>query len=157
MRKTIGLCSAILVLAISTMVRPANAQDESKPGTDENKTAEHRNASAQPGASGGAERPIHPYRAEFLITELENGKKVNSRHYSMLLNAGFEWNRIQIGTRVPSSPDTPGQFLDVGTNINCRVMESGADVELGVHSDFSNFFSAPTHDAAKPIIRQISI
>jgi hypothetical protein len=76
----------------------------------------------------------------------------------MLLNAGFSWNRIKIGTRVPSGPDVPGQFLDVGTKINCRLIESGSDLEIDVDSEFSNFFSTPNQEhAGKPIVREISI
>ena len=157
MRKTIALWLMMLALVSSVLLQHARAQEENKPETNDAKPAE-RHASGQPGVPGGTMQPIHPYRAEFLITELQDGKKVNSRRYAMLLNAGNMWNQMKIGTRVPAGPDVPGQFLDVGTNINCRVIESGSDIELDVHSEFSNFFSAPGPDhSGKPIVQQISI
>ena len=158
MRRTTGLVLALLALAFLADSRIALAQEESKPETSNSKPTERHNPSGQPGEAGGVVQPIHPYRVEFLITELENGKKINSRRYLMLLNAGNGWNQMKIGTRVPVGPDVPGQFLDVGTNINCRVVEQGSDVELDVRSDFSNFFSGPNPDhSGKPIVQQINI
>lgn len=156
MRKIISFWVVMLTLVPSVLVQHVRAQEENKPEANQSKPAERH--TGQPGLPGGTMQPIHPYRAEFLITELQDGKKINSRRYAMLLNAGNMWNQMKIGTRVPAGPDAPGQFLDVGTNINCRVIESGADIELDVHSEFSNFFSAPNQDhSGKPIIQQISI
>ncbi len=156
MRKTISLWIVMLALVPSVLLQQARAQEENKPETNQSKPAERH--TGQPGLPGGTMQPIHPYRVEFLITELQDGRRINSRRYAMLLNAGNMWNQMKIGTRVPAGPDVPGQFLDVGTNINCRVIESGADIELDVHTEFSNFFSAPNQDhSGKPIIQQISI
>jgi hypothetical protein len=139
------------------------AQEENKPAQEDNKAkTENRTSSAQPGTPGGAEKPIHPYRAEFLITELEDGKKVNARHYSMLLNTGG-WNQIDIGTKVPVSSGSslhgqaPFQYLDVGTSINCRLIESGDDLAIDVHSDFSNLSGPEEQHSQQPIIRQVRL
>jgi hypothetical protein len=147
----------MLALTFSMGTRVARGQEESKPVTEENKAAARRADSGKPTTAGGTEKTVRPYRAEFVITELEDGKKINSRHYSLLLNAG-NWSELRIGTRVPSGPDVPGQFLDVGTTINCRLVDYGPDVEIDVSSDFSNFFSNPNQEhVGKPIVRQIKI
>src|SRR4051812_13506888 len=116
MRGTKALRFVLLGLVLCCGQHISYAQEQNESTTENhNPKADRQSDAAKP----GAERQMHPYRAEFLITELEEGKKLNSRHYSMLLNAGG-WTQIRIGTRVPSGPDAPGQFLDVGTNINCR-------------------------------------
>ena len=108
--------------------------------------------------------PGHSYRLDFTISELEDGKKINSRQYSINLNSG-EANEIKIGTRVPvEAKQGEFQYLDVGTSIWCRLRDStdvawlANDVMLQVRSDLSNF-AIPDQQAQnmRPIIRQVKI
>lgn len=72
---------------------------------------------------------IEPYRLDFSFNELQEGKKINTRRYSMNLTAGTA-DEIKIGTRVPvhTGPPEPQpgmnalantqfQYMDVGTKI----------------------------------------
>src|SRR5579872_961688 len=97
MRNTVASCfvMTILLLAGSNL---AHTQEESgtnnppkpsNPAAEESKTKQDQR-----------EKPIQPYRLDFSVNELENGKKINSRHYSIDLTAGSA-NQIKIGTRVP--------------------------------------------------------
>jgi hypothetical protein len=163
MRRATGLWLILVALVLSCGARITYAQEENKPAPEDNKAkTENRTSSAQQGVPGGAEKPVHPYRAEFLITELEEGKKVNARHYSMLLNAGG-WNKIQIGTKVPvpTGSSVPGQsqfeYLDVGTSIDCRLIESGDDLAIDVRSEFSNLSGPEEQHSPQPFIRQVSL
>ena len=132
---------------------------------DENKSEEPAKAQ-QPNT-------FHAYRVGFAINELEDGKKINARHYSMDLNTG-DRQQLKIGTRVPvttasfasnnSLANTQYQYLDVGTNILCKLVEQrGGDVSLDIQSDFSNFSNSQESKATSqplaraPIIRQITI
>jgi hypothetical protein len=136
----------------------AYAQDENKP--------EEPAKAQQPNT-------FHAYRVGFAINELETGKKINARHYSMDLNTG-DRQQLKIGTRVPvvsagsfASNNIPAntqyQYLDVGTTILCKLVEQrGGDVSLDVQSDFSNFSNSQetkttSQPLAPPIIRQIKI
>src|SRR5689334_18017813 len=83
--------------------------------------------SAQKTASTPAPQP-HPYRLDYTLTELQDGKKVNSRQYSINIGGGSQngrpWvGRVQIGTRVPAGAKTDGtvQSVEVGTSINGSV------------------------------------
>lgn len=101
----------------------------------------------------------HAYRIEFLIHELEDGKRVNVRHYSMDLNAG-DHNHMKVSTRVPVFTDerhTQWNYFDVGTEIGCDLKEFGDNVSLFVTSDFSNFSTPGEQHSSQPIIRHISI
>lgn len=131
-------------------------QEQNKPPEDTSARAEHRTGvPGSPGTSG--EKPIHAYRVEFVINEMEGDKKINSRHYSMVQTLGA-FNEIKIGTRVPiSTPEEPGHVLEVGTSINCRLTESGDDVAIEVHSDFSNFSASNEAQSARPVVRQIRL
>jgi hypothetical protein len=129
---------------------PKPATEESKPKPDQRKA-------------------IQPYRLDFSINELEGGKKINTRHYSMDLTAGSS-NEIKIGTRVPvaTGPRDAGnplasfqfQYMDVGTNIWANLREGGDDLQLEIRSDVSNLDMSSTHDhdaLSAPIVRQIKI
>jgi hypothetical protein len=108
--------------------------------------------------------PGHAYRLDFTVNEIDDGKKINSRQYSMNLNAGDQ-SEIKIGSRVPVELKTGEiQYMDVGTNIWCRMRDRkdvawlGNDVLLNVRSDISNFaVSDQTGQAMRPIVRQMKI
>jgi len=111
-----------------------------------------------------ASEPGHAYRLDFTVNETEDGKKVNSRQYSMNLNAGDQ-SELKIGTRVPVEiKNSEIQYMDVGTNIWCRMRDRkdltwlGNDVLMNVRSEISNF-AVPdqTTQSMRPIVRQMKI
>lgn len=157
MSKKIALWLAVLSLIVSGGVLALNAQEENTPHAQENNAAEHRADAGKPGLPSGTQKPIHPYRVDFAITELQDEKKINSRHYSMLLDGG-DWNQIKIGTRVPVSSTTGSfQYIDLGTSINCRLIESGDDLAIEAHSEFSNISGPEEQHSSQPVIRQVSL
>lgn len=109
----------------------------------------------QPAAEAKAlDLAVTPYHAEFLLTELENGKKINTRHFSMDLTAGPRKGALKIGARVPVEVKQGElQYLDVGYNIDCRVTERQNGLGLEVSADVS---SMATH-STPPLIRQFRL
>ena len=116
-------------------------------------------------------RKVEPYRLEFSFSELEGGKAINTRHYSLDVTAG-SGNELKIGTRVPVSTTAPQsgvnplvntqfQYMDVGTKIAAYLRRSGDDLQLEVNSDISNLDIPPEHANSAnwrpPVVRQISI
>jgi len=70
-------------------------------------------------------KPAHVYRLDYVLTELEGGKKTDSKDYSLLLD-GDRTGRLRVGTRIPvtvgSPVDVPGgrpqyQYIDLGVTI----------------------------------------
>lgn len=120
---------------------------------------EEENKSTSEANTGKAERPnklVHAYRVDFAISELQEGKEINIRHYSMDLNSG-PWTQIKIGTRVPvAATHDSFQYVDLGTSLDCEIGEQGEDLSLDVRSDFSSL-SSPEERIGQPIIRQIKI
>src|SRR6202162_3795679 len=111
-------------------------------------------------APAAVDRPVHAYRLDFSVNELEDGKKINGRQYSMNLNAD-DANEIKIGTRVPvESKQGEFQYLDVGTNIWCRIGERANGLPLSVRAEISNFALPRPEEqehANRPVLRQLSI
>ena len=111
-----------------------------------------------------AEKSPHAYRLDFSVSEMEDGKKINSRQYSMNLNASDQ-NEIRIGTRVPfEQKQGEYTYLDVGTNIWCHLRDHsdlsslGKDVSLGVRSEISNFaLPEQQRQNDRPLLRQLKI
>jgi hypothetical protein len=147
LKKAVAAAALVMALIVAVEVRQTSAQE-----------------SAGAKAAPGATEPSRSYRADFSVNEIEDGKKVNSRQYSMNLTAG-DHNDIQIGTRVPFE-QKPGEFtyLDVGTSLSCRLRDRadlaglGNDVLLNVRSEISNF-AAPEQQGqnVRPLLRQMKI
>jgi hypothetical protein len=105
-----------------------------------------------------AEKATNAYRLDFSVNEIEDGKKINTRQYSMNLNAE-DANEIKIGTRVPvEAKQGEFQYLDVGTNIWSRIGERSNGLALSVRAEISNF-ALPDQQTqmARPVLRQLSI
>jgi hypothetical protein len=137
----------VLAMALIVVVGSSNTWAQG-PGTSKAADAEEK----VPGA----------YRLDFIMSELEDGKKINTRQYSMNLKSP-DANEIKIGTRVPVEvKQGEFQYLDVGTNIWCKLREqdtgSANNVMLNVKAELSNF-SIPDQQSQsmRPAIRQMKI
>jgi hypothetical protein len=70
------------------------------------------------------ERQFATYHLELSINELVEGKKINSRHYSLNVSGpnGIGAENLKIGTRVPvQSEEGKFQYLDIGTSITVKL------------------------------------
>jgi 3D (Asp-Asp-Asp) domain-containing protein len=140
LKKTIVAAALILTLMVGGIWK-ASAQDSSP-----SKSA------------SDAEKIVNAYRLDFSVNEFEDSKKINTRQYSMNLNAD-DSNEIKIGTRVPvESKQGEFQYIDVGTNIWCRLVERPNGLSIAVRSEISNF-AMPDQQGqqARPVLRQLSI
>ncbi len=141
------------VLLAMTLIVAGGVKNVSAQGSGTSKTTD--NEEKVPGA----------YRLDFVMSELEDGKKINTRQYSMNLKSP-DANEIKIGTRVPVEVKQGEiQYLDVGTNIWCRLKDQadagpavGNNVMLNVKAELSNF-SMPDQQvqSMRPAIRQMKI
>jgi len=67
------------------------------------------------------------YRLDFVVRELEGGKRINSRDYSLSAKS-HEWASLRVGSRVPAYPyeskgDKGIQYQNAGIDIDCRPEE----------------------------------
>jgi len=102
--------------------------------------------------------PAVAYRLDYSVNELDDGKKINTRQYSMNLNAG-DANSIKIGARVPvEAKSGEFQYLDIGTDIWSRLKERANTLTLEVRAEVSSI-GAPDQQsqASRPIVRRVQI
>src|SRR5215475_4392478 len=147
MRKTVLFAAVLLLITISSS--KARAQEHPK-------------------ESSTATEESDAYRLEISFNELEDGKKLNTRHYSVNLTGGRP-NEIKIGTRVPvvsancgsassGSASEQYQYLDLGTHIWAQLI--GRSNELHITGDISSLDTSAGPEASSrlgPVIRQIKI
>jgi 3D (Asp-Asp-Asp) domain-containing protein len=151
---TIAVLGFIICWAVTARAQdaaPAKNNDEAKASAQAKSDAE--------AAARREEKPIHAYRLDFSVNELEEGKTINTRQYSMNLQAD-DANEIKIGTRVPvETGQGQFQYMDVGTSIWCRIGERAEGIPLSVRAEISNFAipEQSTGHEAHPVIRQLQI
>ncbi len=146
-RKSIWL-AVILTCAVLSAAGRASAQDVAVKAT------------PQP-ESATAKLQDEAYRLDFAINEVEDGKKINSRQYSMNLTT-LKPGEIKIGSRVPvETGEGKGEFqyLDVGTSISAQIRQTREQNGLVVEADLSSF--APDENSERrnfrPIVRQVKM
>jgi hypothetical protein len=139
-----------VMMALCALKTSYAQEANNKPDSDENKAKAER-----------PEKPMHAYRIDFSISEMEDGKKINTRHYSMFQNSSGGWGRIDISSRVSvATPQTPLETISVGTTINCKLNDSGEDIALEVRGDFNHLLMSPDdrdQHGVRPVVQQMSI
>jgi hypothetical protein len=148
-RKMMVAGALMIALVFASGLNKAGAQD----------SPSSTSTSPTKSAAPEAPKPIEAYRLDFSINELEDGKKINARQYSMNLTKSQPQD-IKIGTRVPvESKQGEFQYLDVGTDILGRLQPHNDQLELIVNTEMSNFAipdQAQGHES-HPVIRQLKI
>jgi hypothetical protein len=104
------------------------------------------------------------YKLAFSIFELQEGKKINQRDYSLLVEADDRsGNKLKIGTKVPIDAGN-GQvtYADVGLELECSVAETvNNKLSLRVDLGVSNF-AVPEQNAdprtagSRPVLRAVT-
>jgi len=119
-------------------------------------------AAQEPTKDESQPKSMDSYKVEFFVNELADGKKINSRSYSMQIAAEVspKWTdlkRLRVGSRVPIHVGANQiQYEDVGMNIDCRLQPMGNN-KVGINTTwaYSSLAGEPAHDAATPTIRNV--
>ena len=109
-----------------------------------------------------AQKPDQPeemrvFKLDIVVRELEGGKVLNLRTFSLSLAQSNPNNNASLRTGdkipVPSGKDGQFTFLDVGTNIDCHFLQMrGNDLMLQVTADVSSI--APVPNLPMPMVTQ---
>lgn len=123
-------------------------------------------------------RPPVPVSVTIVFGEFEGEKKISSLPYTMPLNAQIgvrsgAWSQLRMGVRVPiklsSDPNVAQtvQYMDVGTNIDCRAFAEEGSFVVELQVERSSIYSVGAEGkrvewgpdervgiAAQPIVRQ---
>jgi hypothetical protein len=101
------------------------------------------------------------YRVDFKLYELEDGKRINQREYSLITTAMNRYSgdgRIKIGTRVPiTTSEKQIQYMDVGLDLLCRLAYEDEKLWGTFDVNISSFAlpeqSADPRSGGNPILR----
>lgn len=105
------------------------------------------------------ERPKSLYKLNFSISEVEDGKRLNQRDYTMIGKSNDSPHpSIRIYTRVPVfTKDTQMTYIDAGLDISCSLYEAvQARLEVECDVNISNFVvpeQGPENRTGAPIMR----
>lgn len=141
-----ALVLALIVPCLTAFPETAGAQETKQP---------------KEAAAEKQTKPVAAYRLEFVVRELENGKRVNARSYMMLVQDDTP-AKVRVGSRVPYATVGPQfQYQDVGMNIDCLLRERENYVLLRSTLEWSSVVpparSEQTGEAAMhPVFRQVS-
>jgi len=110
-------------------------------------------------------RPTAVYKVDYVFSELQNDKRVNTRSYSLLVRSR-ERGSIRLGDRLPITTatkegNTQFQYFDIGVNVDCRVEDTdladlNSSVDLFTNIEISNLAPGQSGEnrTGNPIVRQ---
>ena len=156
MRKSSAVWTALILGSLICCGTAAGAQDSAAQARAEKSKAEAESLAA----AVERDKPVHAYRLDFSMNEMEDGKKINTRQYSLNLNPEESNNELKIGTRIPvDAGQNTYQYIDVGTSIEARLSERSDGVALSVRAENSNLAVPEQGElrADRPVIRQLKI
>lgn len=118
---------------------------------------------APPERSTFKQQAAPAYKLAFAVYELQNGKKINERDYSLLLRADNNSNTLKIGTKIPfETGQGTYTYLDVGFKMDCSAVET-TDNKVDVRLDITvSSFAIPEQNTNRgavgkqPIIRDVT-
>jgi hypothetical protein len=150
---------AVIMGTVLCVVPLTRAQDETSSPKEQPAPKQDLNGAAKTSPS---QRQAMAYHLDFSVDELEDGKKLNTRRYSMnLTDAESEsgGQDLKIGTRVPiQSENGKFEYLDVGTTIRARILNWITPVILDVNAEISSFASPDEATrSGHPLLRQMRI
>ena len=113
----------------------------------------------------------HHYKLEVSLSEFEGNNKTNERHYTLLCTEG-ERTTLRTGNRVPIATGSFGgsgkvdptvvntqyQYIDTGFNMDIRIREDAAGLQMQTSSELSSVVPAESSTEVSritPVIRSL--
>lgn len=136
-----GRVSALLLTI--ALVLPVMAQD--KDSKEAGKTSDKRSAF---------------YKLDLAVREMDGNKVMNTRNYT-INQKGDDWGRFRVGSRIPiatsgatASAPAQIQYIDVGLNADCHIIESDPGPTLSWTIELSSV-APETGAGGQPVFRNV--
>ena len=146
----------VLVLMITAVSLMSFAQDQ-----DSSKNQAETKATAEPA------KLYSSYRMEYTWSEFDDGKKINTRNYTVLVGSIHGFGSIRVGSKVPvitgSTNEVPTQYqmMDIGVNIDSRIIdETPNGLKVLTNLDSTSFSQNPDsgdNHNRPPLVHQIKL
>jgi len=119
----------------------------------------------RPGLSAPQADQKVAYKVDFKVFELDDGKRVNQRDFSLIANAlehPSSSSTLRSGTRVPVSvPGEKPNYIDVGFTVNCQLVSQGNTLAASIRMEVSSFAlpeqSSEAHPTGMPVLRSSNL
>lgn len=113
--------------------------------------AQEQKGEARTAEAKSAQKAVSWYKVELALHELEGGKRINTRNYTLMIADNAKRVELRIGSRM-----VQGSPVDVGLNAVCVARELDGQLSLWASVDWSNF--TPSEQAGNaqlpPVVRQ---
>ena len=114
------------------------------------------------GVCSAADEPTKFFHLDFAVKEVDEGKVINSRSYSMVTSSSDRFGppSVRTGSKVPIQKGGPDgvTFIDVGVSFDCHFEgEVGNSLMLHVGADISSIATGSENSSSNllpPVIRQ---
>ncbi len=111
-------------------------------------------------AEQAAKAPAATYRVQYTVSEMAEGKRVNSRSYETLaqepVGGNVKWTQIRLGNRVPIPGEKGPHYLDVGISIDAGLQREGDQLTLTTRLDLSSLApEQPNTPGGMPVLRSV--
>jgi hypothetical protein len=100
------------------------------------------------------EKPVNWYRVDLVVHELEAGKRVNTRYYTLLVADDGRPMESKTGSRVQIAVGSEFRYFDIGMYIRSSASQRGGQLSLYTHIDWSSLAPEPAADG-RPVIRNL--
>jgi hypothetical protein len=146
--KTLAILVTLLVLGYNCNTLSAQEGPETK-------------TSKTPSASTPEKGNNNFYRIQFMVNELQDGKKINSRKFTMdTSEVGRAAAKIGSRVPVPISNSTQFQYIDIALDITCLVRQREGRLGMQTTFDMSSLGDSgqdgKTATPGGPIVRHLS-
>ncbi len=117
--------------------------------------AQQEKPAEQPAAA-----PTSTYRVQYTISEVADGKRINSRSYETLIQepagGAVQWTQIRMGNKVPLPGEKEPHYIDVGIGIDTGLQREGGRLVMKTRFELTSV--APEQGgapSAMPVLRSI--
>lgn len=100
------------------------------------------------------------YRVQYTVSELAEGKRVNSRTYETLVQepsgGQVSWTQIRMGNRIPVPGEKESHYVDIGLSIDTGLQHEGGQLVMKTRFELTSV--APEQGStpsALPVLRSI--
>ena len=104
--------------------------------------------------------PLATYRMQYTVSELADGKRVNSRTYETMVQepsgSGANWSQIRMGNKISLTAEKGPIYMDTGLSIDAGLRKHGDQVEAATRFELTSV--APEQQGAQsgaPVLRSI--
>jgi hypothetical protein len=98
--------------------------------------------------------PSSFYKLDLTVREMDGSKPVNARTYTLNSRTN-EWSRFRVGSKIPINPGNGINYVDLGLNADCHLMDNSGEPSLGWTIDLTTVAQEMLTTSQHPVIRTV--